>query len=249
MTAPLRLLLVDDEAPAIARLQHLVGELPDVSAVGVARNGEEAVEKIRELRPDAILLDVQMPGRSGVSVAEALGVDAPGPQVIFVTAFDHYAARAFEVEATDYLLKPVSRDRLGQALERARRRRRAEAAQLAPETGGDFLWAPGKGGMARVPVAAITWVEAAGDYVLLHTPARTHMLRATMSEMAERLAAGGLIRVHRSALVRPASVLEVTRAARPGLSLMMDDGSAVPVGPSYQKAALAALGVRGLSPE
>lgn len=238
----LSLLLADDEAPALERLQHLIGGMRGIEIIGLARDGEEAAHKIRELAPDAVLLDIQMPGRSGLAVAEALE-DAGRPQVIFVSAFDHYAARAFEIDATDYLLKPVSGERLSQALERARRRKSAPLAAAVADQPGDWLWAPSKAGQVRVPISAITWVEAAGDYVLLHTALRTHMLRATMAQMAERLAGGGLVRVHRSALVRSSEVIEITRSPGPSLTLLMRDGAAIPVGPSYRASVLAALGL------
>lgn len=244
----LRVLIVDDEPLAIERTLHLLAEIPNVEVVGSAKEGDEAIDCIRALRPDLVLLDIQMPGRSGIAVAEALAGEA-APDIVFVSAFDHYAARAFEVDATDYLLKPVSSERLSRALQRARRRRAGLQAQPAPatrnsETASDHFWVPTKHGALRVPLSEVNWVEAAGDYVLIHTPVRTHLLRATMLEMTEKLAPSGVVRAHRSALVRPEAVSQVTRSARGGLNLVIRDGSTVAVGPSYQRAVLEILGVR-----
>jgi DNA-binding LytR/AlgR family response regulator len=236
-------LLVDDETLALERMQHLLGELPAVEVIGTAQDGESAIERISSRKPDVVFLDIQMPGRSGIAVAEALE-DSGRPEVIFVSAFDHYAARAFEVEATDYLLKPVRRDRLAQALQRARRRRFGGPPASPVGVEADHLWVPARHGAIRLPVTHVMWVEAAGDYVLLHTAAKSHMLRATMNEMEERLAAAGLMRVHRSTLVRPEAVIEILRSPKAAVTLVMSDGSSVAVGPSYQQAVLASLGVR-----
>src|SRR5690606_20742304 len=127
----MRILIVDDEAPARARLKRLLEQLPDVTTAGEAKSGPEAVEKISELSPDLVLLDIQMPGMDGFGVIETVGVSLM-PAVIFVTAYDERARRAFEVHALDYLLKPVQPERLTDAVERARMLARRSATPVEP---------------------------------------------------------------------------------------------------------------------
>jgi DNA-binding LytR/AlgR family response regulator len=243
----MRVLVVDDEALALDRLRTLFADIEGVEVVGQASDGDMALEQIEKLRPDLVILDIQMPGRNGLRTAAALEPDQR-PEIIFVTAHEHYAPDAFEVDAADYLLKPVRFDRLRQAVTRAKRRR--ELREQAEQTGklieevealrarggtaraDDGFWVPERHGQRWVPTDSIGWIEAARDYVLLHTETRSHMLRATMSALEEKLAGSGLMRVHRSAFVRPEKVAEVRRANR-SLTLVLDDGAHVQVGPSY----------------
>ena len=247
----MRLLLVDDEPAALERLEALLAQVPDIEVAGVARNGREATEAMERLKPDLVLLDIQMPERSGLAVAASIPVEER-PEIIFVTAFELYAADAFEVEAADYLLKPVRFDRLRQAIERARRRQalraaaaRAEEAQGAPsEEDLDGFWVQVRSGYVRVPLAEIDWIEAAKDYVLLHTATRSHIHRATMNAMERRLNPAELMRVHRSAFVRPGRVKEVVRLGKGLISLVLEDGVNVAVGPSYVNAVSERLALR-----
>ena len=253
----MRVLLVDDEDLALDRLRTFFNDIEGVELVGQAKDGDEALEAIGRLLPDLVLLDIQMPGRNGLRAAADIAVE-PRPEVIFVTAHEHYAPDAFEVDAADYLLKPVRFDRLRQAVERAKRRRalrqqaertgklEEEMAALrgsgaaGPEDNG--FWVPERHGQRRVPIDAIEWIEAARDYVLLHTDVRSHMLRITMAALEEKLTGTSLLRVHRSAFVRPDKVMEVKRANR-SMSLVLTDGANVQVGPSYADAVKAALGL------
>lgn len=250
MTA-LRVLLVDDEQLALDRLQTLFGDLDGVEVVGVARNGAQATEQIAALAPDLVMLDIQMPGKSGLKVAADLGADKR-PEIVFVTAFEHFAPDAFDVEAADYLLKPVRLDRLRQAVERARRRRalreaaeRAWAGEAAAPSSGhaDAIWVPVRGGRVRLPIDQIDWIEAAKDYVMLHTPTRSYLHRISMATLEEQLDPAQLMRVHRSTFVRPARVAGVQRLGKGLIALEMQDGAVVQVGPSYVKAVLSAIGV------
>ena len=257
--AAMRVLLVDDEALAIDRLRVLFGDIDDVEIVGDARDGDAALEQIEALRPDLVILDIQMPGRNGLRTAADIMIE-PRPELVFVTAHEHYAPDAFDLEAADYILKPVRFDRLRLATERARRRRRMreEAARAGllevemeglrngratPHAKGDpEIWVPEKHGQRRVPIETIDWIEAARDYVLLHTELRSHMLRITMAALEDKLDGTDLIRVHRSAFVRPARVAEVRRQSR-ATTLVLRDGTSVQVGPSYVAAVEAALGL------
>ena len=253
----MRVLLVDDEDLALDRLRTFFADIEGVEVVGQAQDGDEALAEITRLTPDLVLLDIQMPGRNGLRAAADIAIE-PRPEIIFVTAHEHYAPDAFDVDAADYLLKPVRFDRLRQAVERARRRRglREQAARagkleeevaalrssgpIGPEDGG--FWVPERHGQRRVPLESIDWIEAARDYVLLHTDVRSHLLRITMAGLEEKLAGTALLRVHRSAFVRPDRVTEVKRANR-SMTLVLADGAAVQVGPSYAGSVKTALGL------
>ncbi|PZU09784.1 LytTR family DNA-binding domain-containing protein [Sphingomonas sp.] len=252
----MRVLLVDDESLALDRLRVFCDDIGGIEVVGQAQNGDEALDRIEALRPDLVILDIQMPGRNGLRTAADISID-PRPELVFVTAHEHYAPDAFDLEAADYILKPVRFDRLRLATDRARRRRdMREAAQragsLAAEietlrtdarTAGDpEIWVPERNGQRRVPIESIDWVEAARDYVLLHTELRSFMLRITMAALEEKLAGTALIRVHRSAFVRPSRVAEIRRAQRSTI-LLLQDGTTVQVGPSYVASVEAALGI------
>ena len=248
----MRLLIADDEPLAIERLEVLLKALSQVTVVGAVSDGVQAVEAIARLRPDVVLLDIQMPGTSGMAGAADLEPQAR-PEISFVTAFEHFAPDAFDVEAADYLLKPVRFDRLRQAINRAERRRRerealatlAEAGREASVAPAEALWIPTRNGEVRVAIEDIDWIEAARDYVLLHTLARTHILRATMTAMEARFGSTNLIRVHRSAMVRPSRVRGIDRVSKWQVSLVMADGVSVAVGPNYVRAALAAVRAEG----
>jgi DNA-binding LytR/AlgR family response regulator len=251
----MRVLLVDDEALALDRLRTFFADIDGVEVVGQAQDGDQALERIAELTPDLVIMDVQMPGRNGLRAAADIDVE-PKPEIVFVTAHEHYAPDAFDVDAADYLLKPVRFDRLRQAVDRARRRRavreqaeragqlqqEVEALRSAKPPARDDagFWIPERDGHRRVPIEAIDWVEAARDYVLLHTSMRSHLLRTTMAALEEKLAGTPLLRVHRSAFVRPDKVVEVKRANR-SLSLVLADGANVQVGPNYAAAVKSAL--------
>lgn len=249
----MRVLLVDDEPLALDRLRTFFGDIEGVEVVGEAGDGNEALSEIARLGPDLVIMDIQMPGRNGLRAAADLAPEAR-PELVFVTAHEHYAPDAFEVDAADYLLKPVRFDRLRQAVDRARRRRAMRsdaerAEQLESEVAAlrgsgtmadDGFWVPERNGQTRVAIDSIEWIEAARDYVLLHTSLRSHLLRITMSGLEERLKGSPLLRVHRSAFVRPDKVKEVRREGR-SMSLVLADGAEVQVGPSYGEAVKAAL--------
>ena len=248
----LRTILVDDEPLALERLAVFFKDIEGAEVVGTARDGREAAEKIERLRPDLAILDIQMPEQNGLRVAATLPEDAR-PEVIFVTAFEQYAPDAFEVEAADYLLKPVRFDRLWQAVERAKRRKhlrtlagRAEAAEAGAAKAGsheDGLWVPTRAGAVFVPVEAIDWIEAQRDYVMLHTATRSHILRISMRALEEKLDPNELVRVHRSAFARPGQVVEVQRLGKTINALVLRDGAIVQVGPNYSKSVAERLGL------
>lgn len=254
MSEVLRVLLADDEPLALERLVFAFRDIPHTVVVGTATNGIEAAARLAELAPDVAILDIQMPGRTGLGVAADIAAQGT-TQVIFVTAHEIHAVDAFDVAAADYLLKPLRMDRLRLAIERVRRRRSASipgppqesvlpapagtvsivgaSHAPAPYVRDAAFWVPTRNGPLRVRYAEVDWIEAAKDYVMLHTAARSHILRATMAAIESDLAPGQFVRVHRSACVRPAAVRALHATAAGGAVLELADGIAVTVGPSY----------------
>lgn len=258
----MRVLLVDDEPLAIERMRVALATVPAVEVVGIAADGIEAGEKIAALRPELVFLDVQMPGLSGMELAQSLAGAPNRPQIVFITAFNRFAIEAFEVEAVDYLLKPVSFDRLRIAIERVRRRRDlldadgrvaelgavvaalredgvSEAEQEQAYDGG--IWVPCRQGSVRVPVDSIDRIEAARDYVLLNTPIKSYILRAKMAELERRLDPRVMVRIHRSYMVRIGAVIGIERPGKGSLRLVLSDGANLQVGPNYQDQVVRAL--------
>ena len=245
----MRVFIVDDEPLALDWLRAGLGRLEGIEVVGDAADGDMALLRIAAMDPDVVLLDIQMPGRNGVEVARALARRAR-PEVVFVTAFSHWAAEAFELDAADYLLKPVRADRLEEAMNRARRRLTEGSQRPAPEPNFEAgFWVRQREGLVRVLVADIRRIEADKDYALIHTHMRTYILRTTMREMEDRLDPKQIIRVHRSAFVRLSAVRKVERNRRGLMRLHTEDGAVVDVGASYAKRVAAALGLPTVDPD
>jgi two-component system, LytTR family, response regulator len=197
-TAPIQALVVDDEVLARRNLTVLLQRDPDVGSVAECASGSEAIEEIRKSKPDVVFLDVQMPECGGFDVLELLGADLP-PVIIFVTAYDEYALRAFEAGALDYLLKPFDDARFGRALNRAKEKlahypppQPRSAQRLVVRSQGQVLF---------LSVADIDWIEAAGYYACLHVGSETHVLRRSLSELEQDLGDKNFIRIHRSIVV------------------------------------------------
>jgi two-component system LytT family response regulator len=214
---PIRTLIVDDEAPARERLRRLLTGLEEVQVVGEAGDGIEAVELIEGQRPDLVLLDIQMPGLDGFGVLQAL---AEPPTIIFVTAYDEYALRAFEVHALDYLLKPFSRERLEQAIRHAQEALAGGqdlAAQLGPlleslATEGRFLTrlAVHDQDLIRVlDVEDVDWIGIENEQVMVHAGDQVYPIRRTLTELEAQLDPHHFFRAHRSALVNLDRVQEI----------------------------------------
>ena len=235
----MRLLIVDDEAPARARLRHLLAAHPGVVVVGEARDGNEALQLTKNLAPDALLLDIQMPGISGMDVAASL--PEPAPALIFVTAFERYTLSAFDAAALDYLLKPVEPERLARTLARLKERlelqsRPACAALPAPTQ----LLIPDRDRTHVIAVADILCLEAADNYVVVHTAERAPLMRRTLAALLQDLGPA-FVRCHRSAAVALAHVQAVQSGARGELAVLLRGGKAAPCSRQYRDAVLAAL--------
>ena len=227
MPTPLRVLIVDDEPLARQRLEDLLEAEAGAEVVGQAENGRDAVEAIGRLQPDLVFLDVQMPGLTGVDVVRAVGAEAM-PVVIFVTAYDQYALKAFDLAALDYLLKPFDDERFEQAFARARQAvalrkidgMRQRLAALLENEGRTSAPAPTatstpeparylerlavemRGQIRVVAVEEVDFIAASGPYAELHTAEGTHLIRERMQTLEERLDPERFFRIHRSAIVR-----------------------------------------------
>lgn len=234
--AALTLLIVDDEAPARARLRRLLTAFADVLVVGEAAGGDEALQQVQVLRPDALLLDIQMPGCSGLDVAASL--PDPAPALVFVTAFDHYALPAFDAAALDYLLKPVEPERLARALQRLRERAVRPPRAAAPPPA--QLLIPDRGRTHVVPVAQILWLEAADNYVVVHTAERAPLMRRTLQALLQDLGEA-FVRTHRGAAVAIAQVAAVQARERGDSVLLLHGGQCVPCSRGYRASVLARL--------
>lgn len=239
----LRVLVVDDEPLGRERLRTLLADDPGVEIVGECADGRSAVEAVRDLAPDLVFLDVQMPLLDGFEVVGAVGADSM-PPVIFVTAYDEYAIKAFEVHALDYLLKPFDRARFDRALERAKEHlaRRGEDGALAGQlralldevrsgrdaaAEGDRLLIRSRGRITIVPTRELDWIEAAGNYARLHAGEETHLMRETMTALADRLPATEFVRVSRSAIVRVDRIRELKRRSHGEYTIVLRDGTKV----------------------
>lgn len=207
----LRALIVDDEPPARRKLRTLLRAEADIEVVGDAHDGPSAVDAILKQRPDLVFLDVQMPGLDGFDVLQEVAArqEAGGPAVIFVTAHDQFALKAFDAHAADYLLKPFDRARLHDAIDRARRlagstvlqeRLTALVADATRRRPLRRLVVRSAGRISFVTVEEITWIEAADHYVSLHAGRATHLIRDTIGGLAARLDGDRFVRVHRGAL-------------------------------------------------
>jgi two-component system LytT family response regulator len=209
----LRVLLVDDEQPARERLRLLLGAHDDVAVVGEAADGEQAAEQIAELAPELVLLDIEMPGCSGIEVAASL--PAPRPKIVFCTAFDEYAVDAFELHAVDYLLKPVNRARLAQALERVRRlpaeELDASIEKIGPASGNyprRFLAKRGSK-YCVVPREEVLYFASEGGLTKLQSAAGHFWMQPTLTELEARLDPAGFFRISRAGIINLDAVREV----------------------------------------
>ncbi|MBS0295657.1 MAG: response regulator transcription factor [Proteobacteria bacterium] len=258
----MRVVIAEDEAIARERLALALACVPEAELVGAASTGAEAIALIRETQPDIAVLDIQMPRGGGLEVAERIRSDAHLPELIFLTAYSEHAIKAFELNAADYLLKPVPFERLREALRRAQARllartsdeRFAELERLIDSLRRDEpgapahkreVWVRERNGLTRLALETVRLMTAEGDYILMHSEGgSTHMVKDTMSAMEQRLDPTMFLRIHRSTIVNLSAVRQVVRRPPKGLAVVLDDGRQITVGPSYADAAAQQLQVR-----
>jgi two-component system LytT family response regulator len=235
----IRVLIVDDEPIARRGVRQQLRNEADVEVIGECGDGAAAIEAITELAPDLVFLDIQMPEVGGFDVVEAIGV-ARMPAVVFVTAYDEHALRAFDVHAVDYVLKPIDKDRFRTAVERARQRMakgpepldRRIAAALGdlgrpPQEYAKRLAIKGDGRVILVDVADVDRIEAAGNYVEVHSGARHHLVRETMASLESRLDPERFVRVSRSSIVNADRVRELQPMFSGDFVVVLRDGTKV----------------------
>ena len=250
--AKLRTLIVDDERLARLKLRRFLEEQPDVEIVGECGSGAEAVERIRAEQPDLLFLDIQMPGLDGFAVLREVGSERRG-RVVFVTAHDEHAVRAFEVEALDYLLKPFDRARFQQTLDRVRRERRQTldekiAALLeriekpGTEEHLDRILVRSGGRMTFLKLRDVDWIEADDNDLRLHAGRATHRVRDTLRRLAPRLDPRLFLRIHRSAIVNIEAIAEIRSLFHGDYDILLRDGTALPVGRTYRDRLLQRMG-------
>ena len=251
----IRVLLSDDEALARGRLRGLLQAEPDLEIVGECPDGSSAIAAIEREKPDLVFLDVQMPEVDGFGVVEALQKSGILPLTIFVTAYDRYAMRAFEVHALDYLLKPVNKDRLGEALGHVRKQllhpseatfqkrvlsmlatldsREHSPARIIVKSDGEILC---------LKPNEIDWAESAGNYVCLHVGNVTHILRETITALENRLGARQFLRVHRSTLVNVDRIKTLKPSLYGDYSILLRDGTKLTLSRGFRESVLRRLG-------
>jgi two-component system LytT family response regulator len=253
----IRTLIVDDEPLARERLATLLSAEQDIEVIGQCRDGEEAITAIQDHTPDLVVLDVQMPQMNGFDVIEAVGSDRM-PLVIFVTAYDQHALRAFQVRALDYILKPFDRERFSEALQRARKQvEREESGDLGrrllalvkdlrkdqPKT--DRLVVKSGGRLFFLRMDEIDWIEAAGNYVRLHVGNTSHLLRETMNAIEGRLDPEKFFRIHRSRIVNMERIQEMQPWLNGEYAVLLRTGTRLTLSRGYREKLQERLG-RGL---
>lgn len=229
----LRTVIVDDEPLAVERLTTLCADIAGVEVAGAAIDGAGALALIDGTAPDVLLIDIQMPNMDGFAVAHALQARSLRPVLIFVTAFDRFAVAAFDVAATDYLLKPVDPDRLARALARARAQLAGPARAASSSPWIEEFWVPHRGEITRVMARDIDFIEAERDYMRLHVGARSYMLHQTITELERKLDPDVFLRIHRSVIVRKDRVTAFRRTEGGAWEASLRDGRQLRVGRSY----------------
>jgi two-component system LytT family response regulator len=239
----LRALVVDDEPLARSNLTVLLRRDPEIEVVRECGSGMEAIAEIRGSKPDLVFLDVQMPECDGFDVLEMLGGELP-PAVVFVTAYDQYALRAFEAGALDYLLKPFDNARFDRALGRAKER---IAPGKTPMPALERFAVKSAGQVSFLKICEVDWIEAADYYTCLHVGARTHLLRRSMAELDEELDQAVFCRIHRSTIVRLDRVRGMKLNESGEYDVLLEDGTKLRLSRRYRKELQSRLSVRGLA--
>lgn len=237
----LRALIADDEPLAIERMQVLCAELPGITVIGTASDGEAALRLAEKLAPELLLLDMTMPGMDGLAVARRLAKFYNPPAVIFVTAHEDFAVEAFDLEAVDYVLKPVAADRLERAIERAL----ARAARQGETPNRQWLsefWVPHRSELLRIAADVVQRIDAERDYVRLFAGERTYLLLQTIAGLEEKLDPQQFIRIHRSTILRRDFILGLRHEGLGVWSAELADGETLRIGRTYLRKVKAMTG-------
>lgn len=240
-------LIVDDEPLARERIRRMLGSEKDIKVVGECGNGKEAITLIKNLNPDLIFLDIQMPEKNGFDVLEEIQSEQM-PTIIFVTAYDQYAIRAFEVCALDYLLKPFNSKRFQTSLKRVREQleksRNEDSAQIYASLLDELKMkkqylekfvVKSSGRIYFLKPEEISWIEAAGNYIILHAGEETHMLRETMNNLEAKLDPAKFSRIHRSTIVNSERIKEIYPLFNGDFMVVLKDKTELPVSRNYRK--------------
>ncbi len=242
----IRTLIVDDELLARDRMRQLLQSEAEIEIVGECADGRTAVATIQEQNPDLVFLDVQMPELDGIAVAEAIGSEA-GPVIVFVTAHDQFALRAFEIHAVDYLLKPFDRERFQKALQRALdqvkqrenrtliERQAALIAELKSPRAEDRIAVKSSGYVVWVKLDEVDWIGSADNYAELHVGAKSHLLRETLAALESRLDPKKFVRISRSVIVNAPRIKELKRLFYGGCELILQDGTKLTLSRRYRE--------------
>ncbi|MGH8396667.1 MAG: LytR/AlgR family response regulator transcription factor [Gammaproteobacteria bacterium] len=246
----IRTLIVDDMSLSRQRTRRYLADVTDVEIIGECGDGEAALEAITTLTPDLVLLDVQMPGMTGLALLEKIPADQR-PVVVFITAFAEFAASAFDGHTVDYLLKPFDRERLAKALAKVREHLQSKGAansptaSPSPEQANAYLNRIAVKSVGRtvfVSTNAVDWLETAGNYVCLHAGKETHVVRETMNQIESQLDPRIFVRIHRSTIVRIEAIRETQPLFNGDRVVILRDGSKLTMSRSYRDKAEAALG-------
>ena len=250
-----RAVIVDDEPLARTRIRRFLSEEPDMEVVGECADGAQAVDLIRELAPEVVFLDVQMPKMDGIEVIRQIGAHNLRT-VVFVTAFNHYAVQAFEAEAVDYLLKPFDRRRFQEALQRIRRRLTEYSHETLSEQIEQLvkrfqpsspylqrLVIRSEGSILLVRVEDVDWLEAAGNYVCVHLGKRNHIVRDSLAHLEKQLDPARFLRVHRSTMVNLDRIRELRPTFQGDYKVVLLSGDILPLGRKYREALTRQLGI------
>jgi two-component system response regulator AlgR len=255
----LRVAIVEDEAASVRRLQAMLQAMPGVAVVGVAADGDSGLDMVRRVRPDAVFLDIAMPGLDGIGVARALSAEG-APEIVFATAHSEFAVQAFDLSAVDYVLKPVEVERVRSAIERTRTRLRAASAEERagrlqtaldalgnPQAEGDgalnALWVADGRGRTRLDLASVERFEADRDYVRIHAGERSYLIRGTLQALCDKLDPARFVRIHRSAVVSVPAVHGLRRRITGSVVAHLASGAEAPVGRAYLADLRARLGL------
>lgn len=244
----MRVLIADDESPARDKLQRWLSEQIDIEVVARAEDGLQAAAAIEQLRPDVVYLDIQMPGLNGLEVAAQLEQDT-APLIVFVTAFDEHAVKAFDLNAVDYLLKPYDKDRLLRSLGRVRERlgnaeSRASAVTTArgQTNSSERLLVPEGERLQLIDSTSIDWLEADDNYVRVHTANRVYLLRRTLQDLLSQLGEQRFARIHKSAAVNISAISSFTPLFKGDYEVSLRNGRALRLSRRYKDALFARMG-------